>query len=229
MANGAPRQHEFAPWARSWSATITLVVGVLLLRWVYLAFFSPYALIEDEAFYWLWSKHPAWSYYTKGPGIAVTIGASTALLGDTEFGVRALAPVFAALLALVAAALARDVSRDGRAGFAAAALVTLAPGLAIAPLLMTIDVPYMACWAFAAWSAWRAVSGGRAGWWWTVCGAALGVGFLFKYTILLLVPGIAIGALVVARTHRREAGGASGAEPPSNSPLGTTGPSYTVL
>ncbi|MDX9912296.1 MAG: glycosyltransferase family 39 protein [Phycisphaerales bacterium] len=223
MAISEVREHGFAPWARAWPATIALVGIVLVARLVYLAAFSPYALIEDEAFYWLWSQHPAWSYYTKGPGIALTIGASTSVLGNTEFGVRALAPVFAAALSLAAAAMARDVTRDGRAGFCAAVLVTLAPGLAVAPLLMTIDVPYMACWALAAWSAWHAIDPearrGRARWW-MLCGAALGAGFLFKYTILLLLPGIMLGAWV-ARRHARASGGeASGENAPARHTLG---------
>ncbi|MFY7894973.1 MAG: hypothetical protein ACOVP8_01975, partial [Phycisphaerales bacterium] len=61
---------------------------IALLRLVYLAFFCPYTLIEDEAQYWVWSQMLDWSYYTKGPGVAWTIGLATSVLGDAEWVVR---------------------------------------------------------------------------------------------------------------------------------------------
>src|SRR2546423_14687072 len=50
----------------------------------------------DEAHYWMWSERLAPAYYSKGPGIAVAIRASTAIFGANEFGVRFLSPVLAA-------------------------------------------------------------------------------------------------------------------------------------
>src|SRR5437764_12633510 len=42
----------------------------------------------DEAHYWMWSERLAPAYFSKGPGIAFAIRASTAIFGSTEFGVR---------------------------------------------------------------------------------------------------------------------------------------------
>ena len=58
-------------------------------------------LSEDEAYQWLWSKHPALSYYSKPPLIAYTQFLGTHLWGDTEFGVRFFSPVIAAVLSLL--------------------------------------------------------------------------------------------------------------------------------
>src|SRR5262245_14032916 len=50
----------------------------------------------DEAHYWMWSERLAPAYFSKGPGIAFVMRASTALLGANEFGVRFFSPVLAA-------------------------------------------------------------------------------------------------------------------------------------
>ena len=55
----------------------------------------------DEAHYWMWSERLAPAYFSKGPGIAFAIRASTAVFGATEFGVRFFSPVLAAATSLL--------------------------------------------------------------------------------------------------------------------------------
>src|SRR5262245_17841841 len=87
--------------ARRWGRPMLLLVaGVTLLRIVYLYFLCPYQLVEDEAAYWVWSRHLDWSYHTKGPGIALAIRAATALLGDGEAAIRMVPTIASALGAL---------------------------------------------------------------------------------------------------------------------------------
>src|SRR5881409_4231463 len=50
----------------------------------------------DEAHYWMWSERLAPAYFSKGPGIAFVMHASTAIFGANEFGVRFFSPVLAA-------------------------------------------------------------------------------------------------------------------------------------
>src|SRR6202047_471399 len=50
----------------------------------------------DEAHYWMWSQHLAPAYFSKGPGVAFVMCASTAIFGANEFGVRFFSPVLAA-------------------------------------------------------------------------------------------------------------------------------------
>jgi len=196
-------------WA-TWGATVGLVVIVLALRVAYLALWCPYELTGDEAHYWEWSRRPDLSYYSKGPGVAWTIALSTAALGNTELGVRLPAALFGALSMLIMARLATAVSGDARAGFVAAAAFALAPVFQATSLLMTIDGPFVAMWLAAAWAGWYVFShlerGGGVYRPMVALGAALGVGFLYKYTILLLPVGM-IGWALVRR--RRLAGDAS--------------------
>jgi len=186
------------------------VLAVALLatavRLVYLVYLCPYDLVEDEAFYWEWSLHMDWSYATKGPGIAWAIWLSTNLLGTSEAAVRAVAAVAAGISTLAVGALAADVAAythkgsQGRAspvrvGVVAGLLWNATPVFAGIGIFSTIDGPYIACWAVAAWSAWRAIVL-RSPIAWVVLGLAIGVGFLFKYTILLLPPGLLLFVLL---------------------------------
>lgn len=190
----------YAPWAAKWRSVLVLILGVTFLRLMYLAFWCPYTLVEDEAHYWEWSRRLALSYYTKGPGVAWTIAATTRLLGDTEFGVRIASPIASAIGALSVALLARECFRDIRLPFFAAACWLLVPLFQVMGLLLTIDGPYCACWAMAMFAAARAFrTGSRAAW--AGLGVALGVGVLYKYTILLAIPGL----LFAWWWHRRAA------------------------
>ncbi|MEK6703981.1 MAG: glycosyltransferase family 39 protein, partial [Planctomycetota bacterium] len=189
---------RFAPWAASWRSILGLVLGVSLARIVYLAWLCPYTLIEDEAHYWEWSRRLDWSYYSKGPGVAWAIAAATRLLGDHEYAVRLPAVISSAIAALSLAGLARDASGEKRAGFFAAACFQLVPMFFTTSMLMTIDMPYAACWSVAAWAAWRAFDRSSPGAWATL-GLAIAAGIAFKYTMLLLIPGIL--AFAVVRRH----------------------------
>lgn len=188
----------WAAWATSWRATILLILGVLAVRILYLAFFCPYTLIEDEAHYWEWSRRLDLSYYTKGPGVAWAIAASTHLFGVSEFAIRLPAAISGAVLMTASALLAFDISKDRRAAFFAALAVLLVPMFQLIGLMMTIDGPYAACWSVATLGAWLALGRGRASGW-LLFGLACGIGVLFKYTMLLLLPGVLVYALLFRR------------------------------
>lgn len=185
--------------------TLALILGVTLARIVYLFLLCPYDLVEDEATYWEWSRRLDLSYYTKGPGIAYAIRAATSLLGESEAAIRSVSVIASALAALALAALGAEAFRDTTTGqrrwhvaFLSAALYFLVPIFQATGLLATIDGPYVACWAIAAWAWFVALERGRPALW-PLAGLALGIGFLFKYTILLLIPGLLAYLLVRRR------------------------------
>ena len=187
-------------WA-SWRTTLVLALAVFAARVVYLVWLCPYQLAGDEAQYWDWSRRLDLSYYSKGPGVAWVIAASTRLLGSVEWAVRLPAAVASCVATLVLARLAARLhGGDERVGFVAAALYQFAPVYYATSQFMTIDAPYFACWVLAAMAGWRLVEGRRRPVDWLWLGVAAGIGLLFKYTILLLVPG------VLAYLARREVG-----------------------
>ncbi|MCK4872466.1 MAG: glycosyltransferase family 39 protein [Phycisphaerales bacterium] len=178
-----------------------LLIALLVIRLVFLAFLSPWMLIEDEAHYWEWSARLDWSYYSKGPVIAYLIAAGTRLFGDTELGVRCMAPVMAAGLGWCVYALGRDVSGSDRVGLLGLIALHLAPIVAMLGVIMTIDGSYLAGWALACWLGWQAIERQR-GWAWPALGAAIGLAFLAKYTALVLVPSLMI-YIVLRRADRK--------------------------
>ena len=191
---------DWLPWA-DWRMTVGLVVGLLAVRVIYLIWLCPWGLIEDEAHYWDWSRHLSLSYYSRGPGIAWAIWLSTSLLGSSEWAIRLPAALASAVGALALARLTIDVTGgDERAGFLAAAAFCLVPIFQAEAQVMTIDGPFLACWTLAMWAAWRALerhrAGARAAGLWALTGLLLGVGFLFKYTMVLLPSSLLLYAIL---------------------------------
>jgi 4-amino-4-deoxy-L-arabinose transferase-like glycosyltransferase len=147
-------------------------------------------LSPDEAHYWEWSRRLDWSYYSKGPLVAYLIALSTGLGQPTAFWVRLPAVLLGTLTGGLAWLLARRMI--GEAG-AALALVMLSvmPLYAAGSLLMTIDAPFVCCWALAWWCV-SHVGPHRGELAWYGAGVAFGLGLLSKYTMLLFVPCVAV-------------------------------------
>ena len=194
-----PTLSRFIPWAGGPRATLLFIAALTVIRLLYLLVYCPYNLIEDEAHYWEWSRHLDWSYYSKGPGVAWTIFASTSLFGPTEFAVRVTAPIFSAITAFAIAKLTQEISSDWRAGFLAAVLFTCAPALQMTGLLFLIDGPYCAFWALSSLAAYYALFQ-RSASAWLYLGLFLAFGFIYKYTILLFLPGLLIYSLCNRKT-----------------------------
>ena len=184
-------------------AVACIAVGLMAARLAYLAWLCPYTLAEDEAHYWDWSRNLDWSFYSKGPGVAWLIAAMTRIFGESELGVRAGAAIFGTIATIGVAGTTHGAYGRKRATIASAALFNLIPFYQVSSLLMTIDMPYVACWSLASWAAISAIHRGR-GAAWAGVGACVAAGFLFKYTMVLIVPGIVVavwGARRKSRSH----------------------------
>src|SRR5262245_21644043 len=84
-----------SPWKptpRNMSTTRAVWFFVGALTVIRLSLLATTNLSFDEAHYWMWSERLAPAYFSKGPGIAFAIRASTAVFGATEFGVRFFSP-----------------------------------------------------------------------------------------------------------------------------------------
>ncbi len=176
-----------------------LILAILAMR-ISWQLISPYTLIEDEAHYWEWSRNLDWSYYSKGPGVAWIIWASTQILGSTEYAIRIPAAIAAAVGAFAVARMTKDHFDDQRLVFISALLYACVPGFAFAAMVMTIDSPYIACWALASFYALRAILK-NSPISWIHFGLWIAIGFIFKYTILLLLPGVLL-ALLITKSYR---------------------------
>lgn len=159
-----------------------LIVFCFVLRLAYIGS-GKIELSEDEAYQWLWSKHPALSYYSKPPLIAYTQFLGTHLWGDTEFGVRFFSPVIAAVLSLL---VLRFLNRHCGARMAVVVVVamTVTPLTALGATVMTVDPLSVLFWTAAMFAGWGAAQpeGTTRQWLWV--GLWMGLGFLSKYTNL---------------------------------------------
>jgi 4-amino-4-deoxy-L-arabinose transferase-like glycosyltransferase len=158
-----------------WAAVI-LLLGTIFRLW----YCTHLELVGDEAYYWLWSRHPDFCYLDKGPVIAWFISAGTALFGQTVFGIRFFATLLALGTGIGIFLLARRLFSD-RVAFWSVLLAALTPLFAVGATLMTIDTVYIFFWTFAALTFWHAKDQTRLGWWF-LTGLLVGFSMLSKYT-----------------------------------------------
>lgn len=184
-----------------------VVIGALLLARLLFLASGKLELSEDEAYQWIWSKHPALSYYSKPLMIAYTQWLGTHIWGDTEFGVRFWSPVFGALLSVVVLRFIARVA-SGRAGVWLIAIITTAPLMALGSILMTIDPLSVFFYTLAMIFGWRAIQENGTLRDWLIVGAWMGLGLLSKYTNLFQLASwvLVFAAIPTARKHLKTAG-----------------------
>lgn len=176
-----------------------LVAAVAGLTAVRLCVAGLTGLVDDEAYYRLWSSHLAFGYFDHSPMVAWMIAAGRAIAGDGSLGVRLFAPLMTAIGSLL---LWRSVALfEGRATATRAvvwfnAMVLVGAG----SVLMTPDGPSVFFWGTSLWAL-AELTASRDPRWWPAVGAAAGLGLLSKYSVLFL--GLGIGVWLVATRETR--------------------------
>ncbi len=182
--------------------TVGLMIGLVIFFFAVRVWLSAtLSLTPDEAYYWLWSRHLDWSYFDHPPVIAYGIRLMTDLFGASAFSVRLVAHLsVAASLGLLIAA-GRDLLGRAVYGLTAAVVLSTTPLLGVFGFLTTPDAPLSLFWALALFAWGRLAATGR-GPWWLLIGLAVGLGFLSKYTMVLLPVSLGLWVLVSARGRR---------------------------
>ena len=183
-----------------------VIVALWIFRFAYLAA-EKVELSEDETYQWLWSKHPALSYFSKPPLIAWLHTLGTTLWGDQAFGVRFTSPCIGAILSFLVLRFMRGVV-GGRSAFWLVLLMNMVPLLAVGSVLITVDPPMVLFWFAAMVTGWRAVQdrGSTRDWCWT--GLFIGLSSLSKYAGLyqLICWALFFIAWPPARKHLKRPG-----------------------
>ena len=185
------------------STTRAVWIFLLVLTVLRLALLGATQLSPDEAYYWMWSQRPALSYFSKGPGVAFAIRSSTAIFGDTEFGVRFWSPLLAAGTSLLLYYFAQRLF-SSLAGFWTVVALNVTPIFNLGSLVLTIDPLSIFFWVAAFYAFWLALE--RApdfSWWWPLTGLLVGLGFLCKFTNAIELISILL-VLILDRRLRRE-------------------------
>src|SRR4029077_20654385 len=172
---------------------------VIALTVIRMSMLATTDLEADEAHYWMWSERPAPAYFSKGPGVAFAMRASTALVGSNEFGVRFFSPLLAAGTSLMLFYFARKLF-GAAAGFWIVLALNVTPIFNIGAFVMTIDPLSIFFWTAAMITFWFAIEKApRFSIYWPATGVLIGLGFLSKYTNALELVSILIVLALVPR------------------------------
>jgi hypothetical protein len=181
-------------------ATWIFLIALTAIR---LSILGTKELTGDEAHYWMWSERLAPAYFSKGPGVAFAIRASTAVFGANEFGVRFFSPILAAGTSLLLFYFARRLF-SATAGFWAVVALNVTPLFNVGAFVMTIDPLSIFFWTAAMFAFWLALERSpEFSWHWPATGLLVGLGFLCKYTNALEIVSILL-VLVLAPRLRQE-------------------------
>src|SRR5438552_1607255 len=126
--------------------------GLTLIR---LSMLGSTDLEFDEGHYWMWSERLAAGYFSKGPGIAFAIRASTAIFGPTEFGVRFWSPVLAACTSLLLFYFGKRLFSEN-VGLWAVIAFNVTPIFNIGAFVLTTDALSIFFWMAAMFTFWLA-------------------------------------------------------------------------
>jgi hypothetical protein len=196
--------------SRNW-----LFLFLIVLTLVRLAYGACNALSPDEAYYSMWSQRLDWSYFSKGPGIALVIRAGTALFGVNELGVRFFSPICGLGTSLLMFFLARRLYGES-VGIWTVIAINAAPIFMVGGVVMTIDPVSIFFWTAALCTFWLALEQDqraeahvvhpnrwRFSLHWPLTGLLIGAGFLAKYTNAMQLLSLVL-VLALSSKHRRE-------------------------
>lgn len=159
---------------------VWIFIGALTL--VRLSMLGSTDLEFDEAHYWMWSERLAPGYFSKGPGIAFAIRASTALFGPTEFGVRFWSPVLAGATSMLLFYFGKRLFSEN-VGLWIVIAFNVTPIFNIGAFVMTTDGLSIFFWIAAMFTFWLAIEKSpRFSFWWPLTGLMIGLGFLSRFT-----------------------------------------------
>lgn len=175
----------------------------ILFRLVFVSFVG---LADDESYHWSWTKNLALSYYDHPGMIAWLESLSTALLGDTRWGIRL--PSFLCYLASLYLVwkLASDMFNVWAAHFVVF-LLLWTPLWGFGGYVASPETPFMLCWIAAAYVFWQGVREDDLRWplkkTWIYLGVIMGLGLNSKFIIALVAPGFGLYLLATA-SHRKD-------------------------
>ena len=180
-------------------ATGGLLAFLTLFRFWY---DSRHELLQDEAYYWQWSRHLDWGYYDNTPLMAPVIRLFTLLFGTNELGVRAGAAVCSLIISLFVYLLAKRLFGPAVAAVSVL-LANFIPLFAAGSVIMTQDPVQIAFWAATLYVVYRALTDKPYWSWWLGAGLLAGLAAQAKLNALALLPSILLFILLSPTARER--------------------------
>lgn len=173
----------------AWATPPGAALIVLLLMLPRLAFAMRFGLIGDEAYYAVWSFHPAFNYFDHSPSVAWVIWLGRALFGESEFAVRSMFLVADLIVCAALYRMAVVLFASREIGAVAAIAYSVTVGVLITFSVATPDGPSTMFWVLSIWAVAEFARSRNANWW-LLAGAFAGLGLLSKYTVVFLGAGL---------------------------------------
>ena len=146
-------------------------------------------LVPQEAYYWKYAKNLALSYFDHPPMAAWTIAFFTALGGDQVFFIRLGSVFFSLGLMILLYKISFELFQDEKIALLTVVAINCTVLFSIGATVITPDVPLLFFWTLIVYFMVKIIKKPDARWWY-FAGAALGLGMISKYTVVLIVPGI---------------------------------------
>jgi hypothetical protein len=177
------------------AANVALLTAIIVLTLVRLWLAANIGLVDDEAYYRIWTLAPSLSYLDHPPMVAWIIGAGRALAGDSTLGIRLLAPLLTAAGALLLWRTAFLLYGSLIARRAVWFMLAM-PLLAVGGVIVTPDLPSVVFSGLTIWAL-AELDRSQNSRWWLAIGLFAGLGLLSKYTNLFLGATILLWLLAV--------------------------------
>lgn len=157
-------------------------------------------LSGDEAYYWDCSRHLDWSYFDQPPLVIWTMVPFRALLGETALAVRGPALLASLLIGALGLPIVRRLGGGPRQAAGAYLLLHATPVFFLGSFYASTDVAMIAAYLGATWAAIALTQGETRAWYGFA--VAIGLGFLAKFPVVLVLPSL-LPALLARRGGRR--------------------------
>lgn len=150
-------------------------------------------LTYDEVYYWTWSRHLDYWFYDQGPGIALSLAASTKLFGNTLLAIKVVPVICNGIFLACGYLLVKQLYTVATARMWAL-LIATTPLFIIGGEIGTYDAPLMATWALSALLAWNALTR-KSAILWVGAGLTCSLGVLSKLPMLAFPFGLFLTCL----------------------------------
>src|SRR5262252_9405190 len=152
-----------------------------------------YGFFRDELYFIVCGFHPAWGYVDQPPMVPL-LAATSQLFGESLFLARLVPALFAACSTYVTCLIAIELGGGAFAQLVAAVASFFAPVLMNFGMKISTDTPGLVLWPLAVLAILRVLNRGDPRWW-LLAGAALGLSFQAKYSVIFFAAALFIGLL----------------------------------
>ena len=145
----------------------------------------------DEAYYWGWSKHLSFGYYSKPPMIAWVIHLATLICGDNEICIKSPSLILYLLTSIIIFKIAKELFDDEKIAFFSGITFITLPLVSFYSMVITTDSVLLFFYSLTLLFFIRAIKRDKTIDW-VFAGIFGGFGLLSKYNMILFVLSVII-------------------------------------